>query len=172
MLQLCLITVFFFLCSQESRRDCQHDVCHELFDGCLYLKYLAALSDSMNNKRNSTKTRFPIHASALSVIERMPSRLTHHTCIYAMKCWVCSSLLSSWFTERALSLMELALKNQGIRNCCCRHMALKSRNSRTCRRCQRSWGLSTHALCNKDAQFLFSLMKKEFRFQEWWPCLL
>ncbi len=57
-------------CSQrlrEPRIDCCHNVCHVLFDGYLYWKYPTALSDSMNNKKNSTKAVFPIHGGALSV---------------------------------------------------------------------------------------------------------
>lgn len=122
-------------------------------------------SQTMNNKINSPKTMFPIHHSTLSVTERLPGRPTHHTCIYTMKCSMCSSFLTADLLEN----WSVRLKKYG--NCLCRHVALKSRRSRTCGRCQRScvgqqYGGCTHMMSATRKLLLYSLslrMNVDFR---------
>lgn len=126
-------------------------------------------SQTMNNKRNSPKTMFPIHGSTLSVMERLPGRPTHHTCIYTMKCSVCSSFLTADLPEELWAWREGSLKK--CRNCLCGHVALKSRRSRTWGRCQRScvgvqYGGCTHTMSATRKLLLYSLslrMNVDFR---------
>lgn len=80
-------------CLQESRIDCHHNVCH---GGYLHWQYPTALSNSMNNKKNSTKTVFPIYVGAFSA--RRECQLLHYTFILSRRneenksfCSVCSS---------------------------------------------------------------------------------
>lgn len=64
---------------------------------------------TMNNKRNSPKTMFPIHSSTLSVMERLPGRPTHHTCIYTMKCSMCSLFLTAYLPQELWAWRECSL---------------------------------------------------------------
>lgn len=123
-------------------------------------------SHTLNNKRNSPKTMFPIHGSTLSVMERLPGRPTHHTCIYTMKCRVCSSFLTADLPEKLWAWRECSFKKK-YRNCLCRQL-WKAGGGGDKVMCWRAvWGLHTRDVCNKDAPLVCSLIKNECRFQEW-----
>lgn len=123
----------------------------------------------MNNKRSSPKTVFPIHGSTLSVMETLPGRPTHHTCIYTMKCSVCSSFLTAYFLEECWVWREFPLKNQEMP---VRARSFEKQDEQNLWEVSKVmcytavWGLHTHVVCNKDAPLVFSLslrMNVDFR---------
>lgn len=127
-------------------------------------------SQTMNNKRNSPKTMFSIHGSTLSVMERLPGRPTHHTCIYTMKCSMCSFLTADLPEER-WAWRECSLKK--IRKLPVQARSFEKQEEQNLRGVSKVmcwtavWGLHTHDVCNKETPLVFSLIKNECRFEEW-----
>lgn len=127
-------------------------------------------SQTMNNKRNSPKTMFPIHHSTLSVMERLPGQPTHHTCIYTMKCSMCSSFLTADLLEN--SELEGSVRLKKIRKLPVQARRFEKREEQNLRGVSKVmcwtavWGLHKHDVCNKEAPLVFSLIKNECRFQE------